>query len=926
MITRISALLILLIFSIHLFAQHDQCGTMENLEEQMKNDPLLKLKMEQTESRINHFLTHQTNHRGAGTILTIPVVFHIVHNGEPVGSGANISDSQVISQLLIMNEDFRRLNADTTNTPPYFLPFAADSEIEFCMATIDPQGMPTNGIDRIDGGQATWSSTNDINTNLKPVTVWNSANYLNFWTVNFGNSSLLGYAQFPGGNALTDGIVCGHEFIGRPPYNPFTNNYNLGRTATHEIGHWLDLRHIWGDGNCSVDDNVNDTPLAASSNRGCDTSTNSCVDTPVDYKDMVQNYMDYTHDDCMNIFTIGQSDRMRAAIMTTRASLLTSPGCSNLTAFSYSGKIVDSLTGIGIPYSKARFKSLNFNFETDADTNGNFTFPNFFEGTYDVLGGQWGYMTKLFSNESIDTLSANFIIKLTEAYYDDFALDFEWVETSTSSSGVWERGNPAGTFFGGIPSNPGDDIATDFADECQMTGNGGGGAGNDDVDNGYTILSSPYFDVTNFSDPYIQYYRWFFNDGGNGTPDDRLIVSITDGTNTDTLENIDVNDPNQSSWFPKKFRISDYLIPTDSMQIIIYTSDLAGSGHLVEAAIDVFRVTDSLPSVTLPIAGFDVSDTVICEGESVQFTDMSINQPVSHKWTFQGGNPTASTQKNPSVNYDNPGLFPVKLVVTNLGGDDSLIISNYILVNENPVIGLTYTDVMCFDSSDGSLQLQITGGQTPYHFLWNTGDTTQDLNGLPVGSYAITVTDFNGCQSNTSKFISQPGRITTTAIITPNVFADSSDGQVEISAVGGGTPPYTYQWDDSLNQTTATAINLPSDTIRLVVTDANGCMSKFVYYVSTTFVPFVDGNDFNKVSIFPNPTTGILNLEMELKSTAEIDIIITDILGREILSEQYARNSRISSQIDLSKHSNGIYLMRIRSGEDERVYKIQLSK
>jgi hypothetical protein len=258
------------------------------------------------------------------TIYRIPVVVHIVHNGEAVGEGANISAMQVQSQIAVLNEDFRRLPSSRGyNTDPN----GTDTQIEFFLAETDPEGnlLPEPGIDRIHGGRSEWPKgavRNPIDTSLKPGTIWSPTHYFNIWTVNFGGFSgrnLLGYAQFPdssglegletiGGAAETDGIVIGHSYFGSSEKGDFPDLYapfDLGRTATHEVGHWLGLRHIWGDGDCTVDDYCADTPTTAAPNYECVLDAMGCT-APA----MVANYMDYTDDGCMNIFTKDQQARM----------------------------------------------------------------------------------------------------------------------------------------------------------------------------------------------------------------------------------------------------------------------------------------------------------------------------------------------------------------------------------------------------------------------------------------------------------------------------------------------------------------------------------------------------------------------------------------------------------------------------------------
>ncbi len=276
-------------------------------------------------------------------VVTLPVVVHVVHNGEPVGVGSNLSDEQILSQIEVLNQDFRRNNPDRDNTPDDFLPVAADTEIEFALARRDPEGLPTNGIVRVDGGQSDWELVE--NFRLKQLSYWPAEDYINIWVTNMG-SNFLGYAQFPvspleglelgSANALTDGIVVDFMVFGSEAIYPEANlipAYNLGRTTSHEIGHYLGLRHIWGDGDCSEDDFVNDTPAQSTDHGGLGfpcayPGPNTCGTGAGDLPDMFQNYMDYTNDVCMNLFTVGQKERMLVVLENSprRRSLLQSKG------------------------------------------------------------------------------------------------------------------------------------------------------------------------------------------------------------------------------------------------------------------------------------------------------------------------------------------------------------------------------------------------------------------------------------------------------------------------------------------------------------------------------------------------------------------------------------------------------------------------
>ncbi len=303
-----------LLFSATVVEANRNCGTMDRLEVLKQEDPNLEARMQQVEAHTRKFMNSESADKAAG-VITIPVVVHVLYRT----NAENVSDAQIQSQIDVLNEDFRRTNADRNNAWGQ----AADTEIEFCLATVDPDGNTTNGITRKSTGKRSWRTNDDMKkSNKGGVDPWDPSSYMNMWVCNLSNG-ILGYAQFPGGNPATDGIVILSSAFGR--YGSAQAPFNLGRTATHEVGHYLNLRHIWGDGACSVDDFVSDTPTSDGANYGCASGHVSCGST-----DMVENYMDYSDDGCMNLYTAGQSTRMRALFSAggARAGLASSNGCS----------------------------------------------------------------------------------------------------------------------------------------------------------------------------------------------------------------------------------------------------------------------------------------------------------------------------------------------------------------------------------------------------------------------------------------------------------------------------------------------------------------------------------------------------------------------------------------------------------------------
>ena len=311
------------------------CGTMAHQQSLLQNQPEKAAKLQK---RMEQFNSLQKENSAKGIKnnehYIIPVVFHIIHEG----GAENISLTQIEDQMRILNEDFARLNPDTTNTPAIFAQNAGDTNIEFRLAKIDPNGDCTQGVTR------TYSSlTVGARNNVKELIQWDPTRYMNVWVVKTieqfdpDGGIVLGFAQFPNqlfSDPETDGIVIRHDYCGSIE----TASSNRGRTLTHEAGHWLNLRHIWGDEDCG-NDNIDDTPTGQEPNYGICTgnfpyNVGVCSSSPgqtitQSSGEMFMNYMDYSDDFCMNMFSLGQGERMRSAINTYRNYLTTN---SNLIA------------------------------------------------------------------------------------------------------------------------------------------------------------------------------------------------------------------------------------------------------------------------------------------------------------------------------------------------------------------------------------------------------------------------------------------------------------------------------------------------------------------------------------------------------------------------------------------------------------------
>jgi hypothetical protein len=276
-----------------------QCASHEVLQEQMKADPSLEKRMNDIEEFTRKALANPEQYKVlADGTLELPVWVNVLYKT----SAENISNAQIQSQIDVLNEDFGFTNTDRNNIPSLFSGAASqDIKIRFVW---DPSRVTRKATTK-----TSWRTDDAMKKSSRGgINPTSPTTTLNIWVCNL-SSGLLGYAQFPGGSAATDGVVCDNNAFGRGNYSLYSA-FNKGRTTTHEVGHWFNLRHIWGDATCG-NDQVGDTPLHNTANYGCPTypHLSTCSGTPVE---MTMNYMDYTDDACMYMFTLGQAGRMQA--------------------------------------------------------------------------------------------------------------------------------------------------------------------------------------------------------------------------------------------------------------------------------------------------------------------------------------------------------------------------------------------------------------------------------------------------------------------------------------------------------------------------------------------------------------------------------------------------------------------------------------
>ncbi len=734
-------------------------------------------------------------------IYTIPVVVHVIHNGEAYGTGTNITDEQIYSAIAALNEDYRRM----TGTNGFGN--GVDVGIEFCLAARNPSGQPTNGIVRVNGSSVTnYSSmgieasagTGAVEESVKALSTWPRASYLNIWVVNEienndGGSGIQGYAYFPV-NSPIDGIVLLYNAFGT--VGNLKSYTNMNRTLTHEVGHYLGLYHTFNSTtSCS-----GETNCATQGDRVCDTpptiQAGSCSSPACSGTQQVANYMDYTSQTCQDMFTDGQKLRMRTALETERTSILTSMGCMpvyqndiGITAIlSPSG--TNCAGGITPQVTLANFGGLTLTTATiQYNVNGVGTSSYNWSGTIapgssttvtlpainPATGSHTFYAWTSSPNGSTDENAANnqttglFAVTAGSAAQLDVILDYYGTETSWTISDL----------------------------NSTILMNGG---------------------------PYVNGQQGLHN----VTP-----VCLAEGCYTLTMN--DVYGDGQG------FTNGSFVLTAADGSVLAQ-----GAGNWGDASVNDFCIVASTPQGEAPVAAFTVQDNTLCRNVQNDYTSTSTQAPTSYSWTFEGGSPATSTQQNPqNVTYATAGTFDVTLTVTNAYGSDTYVCANCVTVYADPAVTLTGTNPACNAQINGSITSSVSG-TGPYTYSWNNGATTPNLNNVAAGNYTVTVTSAQGCTAQASTTLSNPANMVISGNAQNGSCSGLNSGSIAIS-VSGGTGNKTYLWSNGV--TTSTINNLGAGNYSVTVTDAAGCTANASYTISVPQAIAITGTA-NTVSCF----------------------------------------------------------------------------
>lgn len=758
------------------------CGSDHKNDSLFQHDPRFSRSMFLLESVI-----HQNQQLSAedrtNEIYTLPVVVHVIHEGEPIGQGSNISDEQILSAINALNEDFRKLPG--TNG----FGDGVDVGIQFCLASRNPSGQPTTGIVRVNGSSVPLYAEQGIQSSggnganelaVKSLSTWPRTSYVNIWVVNEignndGGSGVQGYAYFPVANPI-DGIVVLHNAFGT--VGNLKSYTNLNRTLTHEVGHYLGLYHTFHDTNTCAESNC-----TTGGDRVCDTPPTtinaSCSMPACSGTQQVENYLDYTSQTCQNMFTDGQKVRMRTTLESQRTSMLSSLGCMPV----YTRDA--GITAVAAPFGT----SCNTSYIPQV------TLTNFGSAT----------LTSCTINYNLNGSGNN---------------TFSWTGNLASGSST---NVTLPTITAAVGSY------TFYAFTSSPNGQTDENTSNNQSTSSFNVTNGATFTLTVIVDFFGAENTWEVRDANNNLMDfggpypnnvqgTAFTESLCLPNGCYSLNFFDSYGDGQS------FTNGSFTL-RDENNVVLFTR----SGNWGPMSANPFCVTTA-PAGSAPSANFTVNDNLICPNGSVNFTYTGQNNPSTYSWIFEGASTAVSSAANPSgIQYLNPGVYDVTLTVSNEFGSDSYTCENCITVSSLPAIAFNITNPTCFGGNNGAITTAVSNGNAPYTYNWTNGPTSANRTSLASGSYTLNVTDAQGCTAQSTATLSQPSSISIAGSVTNATCSGSANGQIVASA-NGGTGAINLVWSNG--QTGSISNNLGAGSYTVVATDANNCSASQVFNVN----------------------------------------------------------------------------------------------
>lgn len=833
-------------------------------------------------------------------VIRIPVVVHVIHNGDPLGTGENIADGQVLSQITVFNQDFRKLAGTPGNGA------GVDTTIEFCLAVVDPNGNPTNGIDRVSRALASYAEA-DVEA-AKAATIWDPTKYLNMWTFRFGGdlAGVLGYAQFPSGSGLagmptedciageasTDGVVCSFDTWGSRNIFPAGSyggtSYDKGRTMTHEVGHMLGLRHIWGDDGCpsgttnvaTNEDFCADTPASAAANFGCPTGTDSCPTIPGE--DQIENYMDYTDDACMNMFTQEQKDRMLAVLMNSprRDDLLVSTVCNTPQATIQFKRLVcesrvqnsDKTEGNGCSFTDYTIP-LNINKAPTANAVVTFTV----DAASTANANDFAIMTPTVTFNSGSTADQNLVVRV---YNDAYIESVENIVINFT-----------------VNANGGDAVANAEGNKLTFS------ILNDDVAPSSTVVNTlineDFEDSTGWTLLDADADRWGIVNGaaGVGTAPNLIVGrcayseksrSFLGGTGNAT---------------PNNYFISPQVtIPTGAVSVNL-SYIMAGYGATA-GNYTVYFTTNISSEANITSGTVLQSATTIGSGASVLR---------NHSLLALAGQTGYIVFRHSNLN-----------TATGLLLLDSVLLTSTFNTNVQTAVNT---------ATSGNNSLKGAGTATFYDSVTTrnimTGITVNSATDFGCTSVAVSragtgALQYGSVTGTTNYAMSKQFTITPTNIVTGNSTITFYFTEAEIAgweAATSNTRSLLYVVRDGVTREIqpVTIGSFGATGVTLTATFTNGIQGVYSFAKQASLP--AESFELTDINLYPNPNNGNFSVQFT-PSSDKIGVTVFDMRGRVIYDRRYQNNGLFNETIQLDNVQSGVYLVKVQDGSRSLTKKI----
>ncbi len=836
------------------------CGTEEWNEQQAFHDPVFRQELAEWNLKGVPKLSATSPEKSlVDTLIAIPVVVHIIHQGEPIGTGQNLSEAQVLAQIAILNEDFQSLNAQFYNTSAQWTSILGVPNIQFCLASTDPNGNPTNGITRhlLDITGPTWTN-NNINSEIKPMTNWDPLRYYNIYVLPIPGTTaqggVVGFANQPTPAIIgtsRDGSVVDYRWFGAPGFG--SSGF---RPLTHETGHYLGLFHPFKGNSCTADDGIEDTPNvnAPTSDLATLDCSNGYPDPPVSCgnQHLYVNYMDFVNENCYTSFTQGQVNVMRAVLDGTAGNLGFSSREVLVTNASLACNLSANDAGV------ARIISPEDRLCTSSEISPSITLRNFgttsltsVEINFQINGNapvSMNWSGNLFPGQSTEVSLASFLPPSGMFDFKVFtnlpngAVDERPVNDTSSLSiqASISRLLPLSENFEGetnfptgeglFPFNPDlDAFAWTLSSEVSAFGQGStsvvfdnfNGTNTNNPSGTIDALITQHYDFSNVQGAVLTFDVAYANSSNLlsdtllvlvasdcGAFFDQIIFSKGGQTLRTAAPTTNLFTPAANEWRTETVDLSAY---DNNSDLIFAFVNSSGFGNRL--FLDNINVSSACSNFSIAVSTENTTCNGLCDG-SASIAVSGSTGAVSYQWDANAGGQTTSTAT---------GLCAGTVAVT-VSDELGCAVSTTITIEEPLLLTATATSTNETSSgaNDGTASAAASGGNGGFTFLWNNGATSSSLSMLAPGTYSVTITDTKGCTATASTSVTAfncAGFTVVVPVTNAACFGEASGTAAAFPL--GGSPPHTFLWSDG--QTTQIASNLLAGSYTVTVTDADSC-------------------------------------------------------------------------------------------------------